>query len=394
MVAGLSGTGLHAMAQRYRDQLRLLGVNVELKETLGTPESLLALDNDMDGAQIAFITGGVSAGIKPTKAESLGLISNSGFWIFYRGSDTLNEMSQLKGKRIAIGTAGSLSKALADRVLPQFGITDENATLLPIPASRTYEAWTRGELDVVWAVAVPEGVLIPRLLKDPEARIMSFPMIDAFVRRNPDLLKVILPRGYIDLEKAIPPDDVTMLGTPVRIMARRDLHPAIVSTLLDVMTRESSGQGTFHSAKEFPNGNDREFPMAEAALQYYKNGPSLLQRHLPLWMHVHVTRLIAIFATVVPLVIFVMTFEPTLFRWIIRARLRPFYRRMRAIDRDLVKATTIEQLNPLKTAVEELEQKCSNLKIPLRYGDAFFSLKTHLNLLRLRLASRSSELKD
>ncbi|MGC1688927.1 MAG: hypothetical protein WA756_03170, partial [Pseudolabrys sp.] len=52
---------------------------------------------------------------------------------------------------------------------------------------------------------------------------------------------------------------------------------------------------------EFPNSTDVEFPVAPAAIDFYKNGPSFMQRHLPLWLSVHAQRAIAVLVTAIAL---------------------------------------------------------------------------------------------
>jgi hypothetical protein len=83
---------------------------------------------------------------------------------------------------------------------------------------------------------------------------MSFPMAEAFTRIFPDLVRLVLPQGVIDIDLVIPPNDI------------------------------------FQRAGEFPNSADVEYPVAPAAIDFYKNGPSFMQRHLPLWLSVHAQR--------------------------------------------------------------------------------------------------------
>ena len=78
------------------------------------------------------------------------------------------------------------------------------------------------------------------------------------------------------------------------MLVHSDLHPEIVELLLQTMTETHSGQEIFQRSGEFPNGMDAEYPVAATAIDYYKNGPSYLRRHLPLWLSVHVQRAIAV----------------------------------------------------------------------------------------------------
>jgi hypothetical protein len=59
------------------------------------------------------------------------------------------------------------------------------------------------------------------------------------------------------------------------------------------MIEAHGGRAIFQRSGEFPNGTDTEYPVAPAAIDFYKNGPSFMQRHLPLWLSVHAQRAIA-----------------------------------------------------------------------------------------------------
>ena len=84
--------------------------------------------------------------------------------------------------------------------------------------------------------------------------------------------------------------DVPLIGATTKVLVRSDLHPEIVQLLLQTMTEVHSGPNIFQRIGEFPNSTDVEFPVAPAAIDFYKNGPSFMQRHLPLWLSVHAGR--------------------------------------------------------------------------------------------------------
>jgi hypothetical protein len=119
---------------------------------------------------------------------------------------------------------------------------------------------------------------------------MSFPMAEAFTRIFPDLVRLVLPQGVIDIDLVIPPNDVTLIGNTAKVLVRNDLHPEIVQLLLQTMVEAHGGANIFQRAGEFPNSTDVEYPVAPAAIDFYKNGPSFMQRHLPLWLSVHAQR--------------------------------------------------------------------------------------------------------
>jgi hypothetical protein len=86
-----------------------------------------------------------------------------------------------------------------------------------------------------------------------------------------------------------------------------------------------SGSDIFSRSGEFPNGVDGEYLVAQTAIDFYKNGPSFMQRHLPLWMSVHVQRAIAVLVTAIAVGFPLFRFLPQLYNWFTAARLFFWY---------------------------------------------------------------------
>ena len=61
--------------------------------------------------------------------------------------------------------------------------------------------------------------------------------------------------------------------------------------------------------------------MAEEAVDFYKNGPSLMQRYLPFWMINYAKRLAAIVVAIVAIIIPLFTYMPRLYAWFLNLRL-------------------------------------------------------------------------
>src|SRR5262249_40093135 len=147
-----------------------------------------------------------------------------------------------------------------------------------------------------------------------------------FTRIFPDLVRVVLPKGVIEIDPPNPPNDVTLLGTTGRVLIRNDVHPAIVQLLAQTMKEEHGGPGLFQRAGEFHKSIDLQYPMAQIAIDYYKDGPSLLPKYLPFWMAIYARRTIAVLIATLAIVLPVFGFAPRLYGWYVQERLRKLYR--------------------------------------------------------------------
>ena len=212
--------------------------------------------------QIAFVIGGLSDAKHAPGVLSLGPVNDQPFWIFYSSNQQFDQLSQLKGKRIAIGPIGSATRYMAEQVLGKGGVNSQNATFLPFAGSTADEALKNGQVDAVWIIGVPESTAVQSFLRNPNVRPMSFPMAEAFTRIFPDLARMTLPQGTIDIERVIPSNDVQLIGTKAKILIRSDLHPEIVQLLLQTMKEVHGGADLFHRSGEYPNASDSEYTVA------------------------------------------------------------------------------------------------------------------------------------
>ena len=321
VATAFKGASFEYYGRIYREIFARYHVELELRETAGAVENVALLEDSKSGVQIAFVTGGVSDAKRAPNVLSLGTVYNQPFWIFYSSNEPLDRLSQLKGKRIAVGPVGSATRYTAEKILGRGGVNSETATLLPLAGSAADKALNDGTVDVVWIIGVPEATAVQSFLQNPNVRLMSFPVPEAFSRIFPDLMRLVLPQGVIDVDRNIPSADVQLIGTTSKVLIRSDLHPEIVQLLLQTMKEVHSGSDIFQRSGEYPNGTDVEYPVAQTAVDFYKNGPSFMQRHLPLWLTVHVQRAIAVLVTAIAIGLPLFHFVPQTCNWVTRRRL-------------------------------------------------------------------------
>jgi NMT1-like family len=318
----------------------------------------------------------------------LGPVNDQPFWIFYSANKQFDQLSQLKGKRIAIGPVGSATRYMAEQVLGKGGVNSQTATFLPFAGSAADEALKNGQIDAVWIIGVPESTALQSLLRNPNVRPMSFPLREAFTRIFPDLARMTLPQGTIDIEQTIPSQDVQLIGTQAKILIRGDLHPEIVQLLLQTMKEVHGGADLFHRSGEYPNGSDSEYTVAPTAIDFYKNGPSFTQRHLPLWLSVHAQRAIAILVTGLAIGLPLLHFVPQGYNWMTRRRLFYWYGQLRALERSFGSNTSHKYLIHKLAEIERIEETVSKIRFPLTFSDQVYTLRSHIDIVRQKIASR------
>jgi TRAP-type uncharacterized transport system substrate-binding protein len=389
IATAFKGSSFEYFGQQYRERLARAGVAVELRETAGAVENLRLLQDPKSGVHIAFVTGDVPDSSHAPGLLSLGPIFTVPFWVFYSSTERIDRLSQLKGKRIAVGPIGSGTRYSAERILSKGGVNSGTATLLPFAGLEAVGALKDGKVDAAWFNAGPDAPAVQALLTNPSVRLMDFPTAEAFARIFPDLVRLVLPKGVIEIDPPNPPNDMTLLGTTSRVLIRDDLHPAIVQLLSQTMKEEHGGPGLFQRSGEFPMSIDPEYPMAQIAIDYYKNGPSLLPKYLPFWMAIYTRRTIALLIATLAIVLPVFGFAPRLYGWFVQERLRKLYRRLRVVEQALQGELTIPQAEVLQSDLADIDRVAS--AVPMRHSDLFFIFRLHLDQTRSRLASRLVE---
>jgi hypothetical protein len=388
IATALKGTTYDYFGQRYKERFASVGVNLDLRETAGAVQNLRLLQDPNSGVDIAFVTGGISDSGHAPSLLSMGLIFNDPIWIFYSSTESLVSLSQLKGKRIAVGPEESGARYAAERILSRANINSKTTRLLPFGGDEAVDALDNGKVDVILIVGGSESPAVRALLINPRVRLMDFSIAEAYTRIFPDLVRLVLPKGVIEIDPPNPPNDVTLLGTTSKVLIRRGIHPAIVQLLASTIKEEHDVPGLFQRAGEFPTSVDPEFQVSQIAIDYYKNGPSLLPRYLPFRMTIYAQRAIAFLVASIAIVLPVFGFAPRLYAWFVQQRLRGLYRRLRVVENALNEELSIPQVEALKNEIADLD-RTSNV-VPMLNSDLYFMFRYHLDRTRSRLVEVQS----
>jgi hypothetical protein len=346
--------------------------------------------------QIAFVQGGSTEVGRPDEEQkgvplvSLGSVFYEPVWLFYRAEvarkskdGALNEIADLKGLRVNVGPRGSgipgmVSRMLAANLLNRDDIQRKNLDLVPAVI-----ALLNGELDVVAMVSAPESPLVQMLVQTPNVRLFEFRQSEAYARRYTYLSAVTLARGVVDLSRNVPSRDISLVAATCSLVAREDLHPALIQLFVQAASRVHGAGGWISAGGKFPTPLNSEFPLARDAERYYRTGPPLLQRYMPFWLANLVDRMWVALFSIIAVLIPLARVLPPLYNFRIRSRIFRWYRNLRQIEQELAdKASPPEKL---LEQLETLEDRAEGIMVPLAYTDELYRLRTHIGLVRQKL---------
>jgi TRAP transporter TAXI family solute receptor len=382
-----SDTGAYfAYAKRYAELLAANGVTLEIRTSAGSLQNLERVKNGE--ADIAFVQGGdreVLGSGEESDLRSLGSVSYEPVWVFYRSDHRIDRLHSLRGQRIAVGEEGSGIRGLALKLLAANEIPANSRNLVPLAGLGAVEALQRGDVDAAFIVAAQEAPVVQKMLHLPDVRVMSFSQADAYTRRFPYLSRIILPRGVVDLVRDTPPRDTVLLSTTANVVVRDDLHPALVSLLLQAMSEVNGKTGFFQRAGEFPSYKDHSFVLADEAQRYYKSGPPFLQRYLPFWIAVLVERLFVLIVPIVVLLLPLLKVAPSIYSWRVRSKIFRCYGDLKFLENDLRQNYDRSRHADYLARLDRIEEDAYARNIPLAFSDLLYTLREHINLVRKKL---------
>jgi len=379
--------GSRYYARRYQEILKRNGITLNIRETAGSLTNvklLAAADSTVD---VAFVQSGTAGGEQAANVVSLGSVNYVPLWVFYRG-DPIEDVRDLRGRRIAVGGAESGTRALALTLLAAAGADKPPTQLVPDEREAAIEELKRGEIDAVFLVSPADAPSIKKLAAAAGIRLLSFNRADAYSRRFPWLAKLILPRGVFDLATDVPDRDVVLLSPTLNLLARDSLHPALAYLLLRAATQVHGGSGMLTRSREFPAPREAGFPLSSEATRYYQAGVPFLQRYLPFWAANLVDRLWVMLVPIIAVVVPLGRAVPAFYRWRVRSRVFRWYARLKQIELQLEQDPGRESLDEMLRRLDDTERAVNLIPTPLAYAENLYFFREHVDVVRRRILRR------
>lgn len=384
--------------RRYAAELATYGIQVEVRQTVGSRNNLRLLRDGKQAIDVAFVQGGASERL-PTEKDgeeaqnlmSLGALFFEPVWIFYRADSFkqgLTMLTGLRGKRVNTGAPGSGTPGIANRLLAANQIENEDFQRTRLPEQEAVIGLLEGQLDAIMIVSAPEAPYVQMLLQTPGIKLFEFAQAEAYARRYGFISPVVLPRGVANFALDVPPRDLQLIAPTTSLVAREGTHPAIVQLFVQAASRIHGAPGWIARAGEFPTAAHNEFPLAKDAERYYRNGPPLLQRYMPFWLANLVDRMWVALFSIVAVLIPLSRLVPPLYRLRVRSRVFRWYRNLRLIEAEMEEKERSRE--ELLVSLDKLEHRVSSITLPLGYTDELYVLRQHIDLVRARLMQGES----
>jgi TRAP-type uncharacterized transport system substrate-binding protein len=385
MATGIEGGANNELGIRYREILASEGVELTLQPTTGSLDNLRRLRDSKSGISVGFIQGGTTTRKESPELESLGTVFYEPLWLFRRVE--VGEGAQgLRGRRVSIGPEGSGGRALASQILSKTKLDSIIGELSGFTPQVAAEKLISGEIDAAFMVTGWESPVVQSLLNAKGIEADTYLHADAFIAIYPFLHKLILPAGVIDLSTNRPPADVVLLAPKASLAVRADLHPALQYLLLDAAVQIHSQPGIFQKAGQFPAAESIDLPLSEEALRFYKSGRPFLQGYLPFWIATLVEKSLVVLLPLAALLYPVFKLLPQMYDWMMQLKITRLYDEIRSIESDMEAQGAGFDAISLNAKLDQIDRRANHLQLPTAYASNLYTLRSHIDLVRARLA--------
>ncbi len=401
LATGPAQSAYDEFGKHYATALARYGIEVQLLPSEGSSANLELIRTGK--ADLGFVQGG-SADIGYDDEESitsLGSLFVEPLWLFYRedaavrlnqGSTSIDNLTQLEGWRVNVGTSGSGVPRLFSTLLDVNRIDPQKLTLSELEQTPATVAFLNGDIDAVVFASAPESLMVQMLLQSPGIRLLDFAQSEAYSRRFAYLTPVVMPQGVVDLSRNIPTRDMRLVASTTSLMSSARTHPAILQLFAQTATQLHGGAGWFSRAREYPSLEHSEVPVSPEAIRAIRNGPPFLQRYLPFWLANLVERMWLAMGLILALALPLSRVVPPLYSFRIRSRVFRWYGQLRHIEQRSTDVQDPTSVDDLIGQLDELDSKVEQVVVPLSYTDELYALRNNISLVRQRL--QRQRLKD
>jgi len=270
--AGPKGGFFDTTALMLKERLKERHIDVTVINSEQTSKIIDRVNDVTTSIDLGFIAHEVKPGQFP-KVKSLGSIIMDPLFIFQRTGLDVQSVADLKGMRLGVGPAATGGRIITDIILKEYGINPENTTYEVLSFGAMVSALKAGTIDVGFFLQPTSNKVIEELGSSGRFNLVSLEYAAALIKKNGSLHHVKIDRGAFKLIPESPNKDIHLVGIPVTVVAKADLHPA-VSMLVSVALKQAFGGPTLVSTRgNFPSMSfERDLTIDPTADEIYRNG--------------------------------------------------------------------------------------------------------------------------
>ena len=392
LAIGQSGSSYGVMADKFKSAFLSFGLDLSLVETTGLSEGLKALDDPKSTVNASFITAGNATSTEYPHLASLGSVQYAPIWLFYKGPTISPDdpFEYFANKKISIGLPNAMSNQLFKKFLHANNKRESvNEHFIELSHLDSVKGLKDGSLEAVFIVDSYGAPVVQSLIADPDVKIMSFNLADAYIRKFPFLHKLTIPKGSLNLEKVLPSNELVLVSTTTNLLIEKKTHPVIQwAFMIAASDVGKSSEDFFSKPGTFPKYVDLSFPLSPIAKRYYDTGVPSVFQYFPIWLG-------SLFDDLWVIVLAFIAIIYPLYKWIMGMRSYPSkfflqnqFGKLRDLGEDVARVHTKKEAEELLVKLERLNELNSAIWLSPTEARFYFTLKSNTQSLKKSLEEK------
>ena len=275
--AGPKGGFFDTTALLLKSRLEAQGVSVSIinrEETLGIIGNVNKANSNSD---IGFIAHEVKPDQYPN-VKSLGSIIMDPLFIFARRDLDVQSPADFNNLKLGVGPKNTGGRLLTDIILDEYGITPESSTYIELSLRQMENALRNGDIDVGFFLQPTNNKIVADIGSLGYAKLVPVNYATAMVKKYGYLHHLVIERGSFSLLNDLPSSNTNMVGIPATVVAKKNLHPAIVVSVSLALKDAYRAPTLVSNRASFPSMNyEFDLDADVDADQIYKHSPG----HVP-----------------------------------------------------------------------------------------------------------------
>jgi hypothetical protein len=174
------------------------------------------------------------------------------------------------------------------------------------------------------------------------------------------------------------------------LVARDDLHPALINLLIDAAREIHGRQGYFEAAGEFPGtAQVDDIPVSPYADQHRRFGPSFLYNYLPFWLATYAERALILIVPLVVVLVPLVNLLPQILRWRSRSRIYRWYGELALLERDVATRHGTLPIEKWLQDLDRIEEAVEHIHTPASFASEAYTLREHVGLVRRAILAKA-----
>lgn len=254
-------------------------IKINILETAGSLENVELINQDR--AQLALIQSNTP--ITPT-VKAVAFLFPEVFHLIATTESEIKNVSDLKGKRIALMPEGSGSYQFFWPLSQHYGLTEQDFQAIPLTPTQAHTALEQRRVDALFRIIALGNSAIDELLQTEKNRLVPIDQAAALQLFQPALEASTIPKGTYNGAVPIPAEDLSVVSVRSVMVTHKTIDPWVINEITRLLyeARNDLVAKTPQAALISPPDSTRKlgFSFHPGALMYYQQDePSFLEKY-------------------------------------------------------------------------------------------------------------------